>query len=111
MREIKFRAWMKESKKWYGPDIKWFPLRSLLNEEGCSDDLIFMQFTGLHDRKGKEIWEGDIVIPLWVVNWSEELFGWNPFVYNGGGEMMPEEVEVVGNIYENPDLLDTKEKS
>jgi hypothetical protein len=80
MREIKFRAWIKSEKRWYGDDIKWFPLRVLNNEENCADDLEFTQFTGLLDKNGKEIYEGDIV------RWRE----------------------VIGNIYENHELVEDK---
>jgi len=90
-------------------------------------DTVFMQFTGLLDLNGKEIYEGDIVHirPLpekragdWE-NWSTNAR--KPIVYDGGAfrfddmnlyEMMgwggfPADVEyeVIGNIYENPDLL------
>lgn len=58
MREIKFRCWMKKADKWYPHnDLKWFPLRSLVNEDNCSKNLIFNQYTGLKDKNGKEIYE------------------------------------------------------
>ena len=71
-----------------------------------------MQFTGLHDKNGKEIWEGD------VVRYSiQRTYQTNPMevkipdIYKDLGHddhyYLPDEdsFEVIGNIYENPDLL------
>jgi hypothetical protein len=70
---------------------------------------IVMQSTGLRDCSGKEIFEGDIVLvddefrdgvrDKVIVEWvdSREFVGWNVARDDGG--------EVIGNIYENPDLL------
>jgi uncharacterized phage protein (TIGR01671 family) len=63
MREIKFRAWDIESKIMMG----WDEIQNEWETEGYYDSLLSgdhyipMQFTGLHDKNGKEIWEGDIV--------------------------------------------------
>lgn len=139
MREIKFRAWDKELKKMYlvrGINFS-FPnqvfLRTKLVKGGCYhndeydyyqslDSVELMQFTGLHDKNGKEIWEGDIVlVPNLGYDPSE---GDNPCLlltvgfdlgsFIIGDDFMSEfdfinDVEVLGNIYENPELLkDTK---
>lgn len=119
MREIKFRAWIKSLKKWYGEDIRWFPLKALSNEDNCAEDIEFMQFTGLKDKNGKEIYEGDLLIHDGNRDCRFEVF-YNPDIasfsicrhhYSNSqcGGFTPAinspRLEVIGNIYENPELL------
>ena len=65
-----------------------------------------MQFTGLHDKNGKEIYEGDVVIfgGSKIPKVMEFVRGgfWLDGIY-GGAEAY--RMEVIGNIYENPELL------
>jgi uncharacterized phage protein (TIGR01671 family) len=69
MREIKFRAWDKEDKKIRRVDsINWFDEDCYLDEEPSGlnfyrkiENIEIMQYTGLHDKNGKEIYEGDII--------------------------------------------------
>ena len=60
MREIKFRAWDKIGNKWF-VDL---PVCIQIDREGelnCFNGGVIYQYTGLHDKNGKEIYEGDIV--------------------------------------------------
>lgn len=122
-RAIKFRAWDKPSKKMIFADevvIKENGYDCVFKEEGyrfsVTDELNgeLMQFTGLHDKNGKEIWEGDIV--EWFSQESHddiERYYYKveePIEFKGGAFYpvctMPEsEYEVIGNIFENPELL------
>ena len=119
-RPIKFRAW-----DTHGGDYKtryvqmeYFSLFGLdedyINAYGhfIDDRTIVMQFTGLHDRLGKEIWEGDVV--RYVAN-GEEVIDQVVYIDSFFGvekytgtltTIFP--IEVIGNIYENPELLGAK---
>lgn len=114
-REIKFRAWDKIN-------------QAMLNWEGISredigrilkgdiDYLTPSEFTGLLDKNGKEIYEGDIVKHengIKEVKW--ENLGWgfdsNSFVCDCEGGFNPsEDCEIIGNIFSNPELLNNDSK-
>ncbi len=113
-REIKFRAWDKKNKKMMIVFGVW-SYGGLHNIHGCEIDYIPMQYTGLKDKNGKEIYEGDLLDGIfkggWIV-WCEKCAGfqyrieceecmacsgdvhWHELRDNKG-------IEVIGNIYEN----------
>lgn len=109
MRQIKFRAWDKKYKEWF---LRWDEVPTIMtpplnimefsNEESS---LILEQFTGLTDKNNKEIYEGDILnsdlfddFDPFVMAWSEKNNGW--------AQYGPKDTfEVIGNIHENPELL------
>ena len=105
MREIKFRAWEKDAKHMTG----FCTLdRVVANFHGLDDEqwsnLIWMQYTGLKDKDGVEICEGDVVlVPYNRIGNIEVKF--NKGKYNIVGYIL-KELEIVGNIYENPELVE-----
>jgi len=134
MREIKFRAWDKRNKEMADSKILWLKLNgaelthiSLKKKDFGIFDFIdqveLMQYTGLKDKNGKEIYEGDIVTGYtsyendndareWTVNkpanvyWDEEFCAFYPFYLNARWRCNVVDIEVIGNIYENPELLE-----
>ena len=116
-RGIKFRAWNDSKKDWEGNfSISRIGSFLRLGISQSTEGIHVMQFTGLHDKNGKEIYEGDVVmLPNMYYDPSN---GDNPMelievVYKKGvfvplQDCDSEEMEVIGNIFENPSLL-TKE--
>ena len=117
MREIKFRVWENKIMN-YNPST-WFS-ESTINDE-FSNDRNVMQFTGVRDINSTDIYENDIVRASYSVmrnEISEVQFKRGIFfVLNNGGyhalsEFMydsrdkTKDLEVIGNIYENPELLE-----
>ena len=162
MREIKFRAWDKKEKTLhYATDDNCWWVIYLQGSVHYPDEhfkdvtkqCVLMQYIGLKDKNGKEIFEGDIVAydesvmsdtgedkPNYIekcidkgfiyadgkrgerrygrefrlVEWKDGSCGFEPFSnsyencgHSGGGKH-PNGVEIIGNIYENSELLETK---
>lgn len=145
MREIKFRVWDHNTNTMMIPDyfefydgkIGWIEAGREAGPEsgndGCPDQFEIMQYTGLHDKNGRGIYEGDIVrvqetmdggrivcieATAYVV-WNDERGCWGckgefeghlaDYALGTKLNMMGNVCEVVGNIYENPELMEVAE--
>nr|DAY20503.1 MAG TPA: YopX protein [Caudoviricetes sp.] len=120
MREIKFRAWDILKQRWSNYKINDGTVYFMDKNTGVwygtynrrYKDFNLMQYTGLKDKNNKEIYEGDIFHIgskkiLYVVEWIDcGLKGKQ--IRNGswiGLDFWKKDIEIVGNIYENPELL------
>lgn len=122
MRAIKFRAWDKENQSMLDDITTWTDdYTDMLNETikyKQNNSVELMQFTGLHDKNGKEIFEGDIIrafeghagphSEVYGVRWNSGFCGFEANCVTDHFIMKPsfsDQYEVIGNIYENPELL------
>lgn len=131
-RTIKFRAWDIEKKDWYKPvheaykqnlfelfirfsgELSAHTMRGLEHESMFANKFELTQFIGLLDKKGNEIYEGDIVETYAV--WEDGKYEYHPVEFEFGaftidhtsaidGGMWWDDCEIVGNIYQNQELL------
>lgn len=131
MREIKFRAWDKIEKRFsyvtLHPNSISFPSAERLERNNYKDEYFvffniegWKQFTGLKDKNGNDVWEGDIMESCNNPKVKFTIgFGWNTDKNCYGWTMQGSKkiytldksvhkMEVIGNIYENPELLEVK---
>ncbi len=134
-RPIKFRAWAEKEKIWLSSTIVNIELDGTLIVNDYSSekvlrqirkDIILQQFTGLLDKNGKEIYEGDVVSVQSDIGFGEielntprkaiieyatparDRYGFVMEYENGGFDELRAAnnvIEVIGNIHENPDLI------
>lgn len=134
MREIKFRAWDVENNKMiqsYAHVSKYGQFYTTWTSTDSEREYIPMQYTGLKDKNGgKEIFEGDVVriedyyenVRIGIIAFDSGTYklqnlGQN-FYYQFGSDgeydwesienVDEDNIEILGNIYENPELLDNK---
>ncbi len=140
MRDTRFRAWGTAEKKMYrnvffdNIEVYWFGENGELDDTELLGDryekrmlqhCILQQYTGLKDKNGQGIYEGDILKydedkcphckkliydkhDLYVIKWNAEMCQFD--CTNEDNYMSPEiwerDMEIIGNIYENPELLE-----
>jgi len=133
LREIKFRAWWNDT----GLPVEDFNDEYII--DACNDEVFTVeQFTGLRDKNGKEIYEGDVVCfagymtaddsfdidpngfmydedDMFPIVWNEKMALWEPkfdddehwkYKRDTRGLMVKGSCEIIGNIHENPELLE-----
>jgi len=126
MREIKFRAWNKKEKfldTAWSIDFEHGEVCHRAHNMSDLDDCILMQYTGLKDKNGREIYEGDIVRLCYNGFYNNvEIFKGEVIFEEGSFEVKAKgeytclhdgtgltTSEVIGNIYENKELLEVVE--
>jgi len=132
VRDTKFRAWDKNTNSMCSSSIiAGENIKGYIYSHGCPEqelvedsDLVIMQFTGLQDYKGIDIFEGDIIeikpynkdrfeSNLYVIKWDKNYCRFimdSEVAWKGSiCQKLLKEYKVIGNIYENPELFNKEE--
>lgn len=122
MREILFRGKVKNTNEWQYGDLRHWTKKSVgIHHQELHTTLRVIpetvgQFTGLTDKNGTKIWEGDIVkkgFELFVVKWNAEQCRFDLYtnknnIQSGLNVFSQKYFEIIGNITDNPELLGDK---
>ncbi len=109
MREHKYRAWDTITKRML-TNMTWKDL-GIIQAEIYNGSVIPLQYTGLKDKSGKEIYEGDIIAVEGMENLPVEYIDGSFMAGDSGQYLTSYPFKVIGNIYENPELLKVKEET
>lgn len=114
MREIKFRAWVANERMEYLPELQYNSKQfcKLYTElDNQRRGAVLLQHTDLKDKNGKEVYEGDILRRnnnVFEIRWNAEYAEFEPRTTNDWTPVLRfiiDSAEIIGNIYENPELL------
>jgi len=118
-REIKFKAWNKEANRFSKPFTLKSDVLNYTDDDGLGivkslTNEIILQYTGLKDKNGKEIYEGDVLKAHGIVTWNDTEYRWSAIDLNWNDkrewhdlDYLTSPFEIIGNIYENPELIET----